>query len=110
MSLKSKILRSYFARREAAIDRFRRHPHRVQEQMLRERLRRGRATAFGRQYGLDGVRTAEQFRAAVPVFDYDAYRPFRERMLAGERNVAAPGRVTLFAKSSGLFICERASA
>ena len=35
MSLKSKILRSYFARREAAIDRFRRHPHRVQEQMLR---------------------------------------------------------------------------
>ncbi len=101
MSLKSKILRSYFARREAAIDRFRRHPHRVQDQMLRERRRRGRATAFGRQYGLDGVRTAEQFRAAVPVFDYDAYRPFRERMLAGERNVAAPGRVTLFAKSSG---------
>ncbi len=37
----------------------------------------------------------------MPVFDYDAYRPFRERMLAGERNVAAPGRVTLFAKSSG---------
>lgn len=101
MSLKSKILKTYFAQREAAIDRFRRHPHRVQAQMLDERLRRGRATTFGRQHGLDGVRTAEQFRAAVPVFDYDTYRPFRERMLAGERDVAAPGRVMLYAKSSG---------
>lgn len=69
--------------------------------MLHEALRRGRDTAFGRQYALSAVRSYEQFCAAVPLFDYDSFKPWIERMLAGERDVAAPGRVSLFARSSG---------
>lgn len=69
--------------------------------MLHEALRRGRDTAFGRQYALSTVRSYEQFCAAVPLFDYDSFKPWIERMLAGERDVAAPGRVSLFARSSG---------
>ena len=101
MSLRSSILKAWFAQRLRSIDRFRRHPAEVQERMLRERLRQGAATAFGVRYGLKGVRTAEEFRAAVPVFDYESFKPYVERMRAGERDVAAPGRVTLYARSSG---------
>lgn len=101
MSLKSIILQGYFSRREAAIDYFRRNPAEVQEQVLRYLLRRGRDTEFGWRYNLKGIRTPEQFAASVETFDYDTFRPYRERMLAGERNVTTQGRVSLFAKSSG---------
>lgn len=94
-------MRAYFSRREAAIDRFRRHPAEVQQQMLRRLLDRGAGTHFGRQYGLKGVRSAERFAAAVPAFDYETFKPYIERMREGERDVAAPGSVRLFARSSG---------
>lgn len=78
-----------------------RRPAEVQREMLRRRLDAGVHTAFGAHYRLDGVRTAEEFRATVPTFDYDRFKPWIERMIAGERDVAARGRVGLFARSSG---------
>jgi len=91
----------WFSQRERAIDDFRRHPAATQERMFREALRRGRGTAFGRRYGLDAIRTPEEFARRVPTFDYESFKPWIGRMIAGERDVAAPGRVDLFAKSSG---------
>ena len=101
MSLRNTILRAWFARRERAIDRFRRNPVATQERMFRDLLRRGADTAFGREFGLREIRSAEQFRQRVPTFDYERFKPYIERMTRGERNVSFPGRVTLFARSSG---------
>ena len=91
----------WFSRRERAIDIFRRRPAETQQRMFREALQRGRDTAFGRYFGLPEVRTPGEFRAAVPVFDYESFKPWIVRMLNGDRNVAVPGRVDLFARSSG---------
>ena len=101
MSLTSHLFRRYLDYRLRRIDRFRRHPAEVQAAQLRERLAAGEATAFGRAYGLSRIRTVEAFQAAVPRFDYDSFKPYVERMLAGEKNVSAPGRVSLYARSSG---------
>ena len=101
MSLRSILLRAWFSQRERAIDYFRRHPAEVQERMLRQLLSRGRRTEFGRRYGLDRVHSAQRFRTAVETFDYESFKPYIERMRSGERNVSAPGRVRLFARSSG---------
>ncbi len=101
MSLRNRILRAFFAPRLRAIDRFRRHPVETQERMLRRLLRRGADTAFGRQYGVGRVQNVEQFQTQVDTFDYDSFKPYIERMKAGECHVAAPGRVRLFARSSG---------
>ena len=91
----------WFSRRERAVDFFRRRPAETQERMFREALQRGRNTAFGRYFGLPEVRTPEEFGSRVPVFDYESFKPWIARMLGGEHNVAAPGRVDLFARSSG---------
>lgn len=101
MSFKSAILKTYFSRRELAIDHFRRHPIEMQRKVLRYLVRRGRGTEFGWRYNLSKVRTAEQFQSAVETFDYETFKPYIERMMQGERNVTAPGAVTLFARSSG---------
>lgn len=101
MSLRNRLLSAFFAPRLRAIDRFRLAPAATQEAMLRERLQRGAATAFGRHYELARVRTVEQFQNRVDTFDYDTFKPWIERMKGGEADVAAPGRVKLFARSSG---------
>ena len=101
MSLRSILLWAYFSQRERAIDNFRRHPLETQARMLRQLLRRGRRTEFGWRYNLGQVRTPEQFSSMVETFDYDTFKPYIERMLAGESDVTAPGRVTLYARSSG---------
>ena len=86
--MRNALLRAWFSQRERAIDCFRRRPVETQRHMLRQLLHRGRGTAFGRQYGLETVRTPEEFAARVPVFDYESFKPWI-------------GRVTLFARSSG---------
>ena len=101
MSVRSLLLRAWFSQRERAIDHFRRHPVRTQQRMLQQLLHRGRQTAFGRQYGLDRVHTPDEFAARVPVSDYETFKPWIGRMFAGEKDVTAPGRVMLFARSSG---------
>ena len=101
MSLRSILLRAYFSQRERASDTFRRHPVETQARMFRQLLRRGRRTEFGWRYNLGRIRTPEQFASMVETFDYDTFKPYIERMLAGESDVTAPGRVTLFARSSG---------
>ena len=101
MSIRNSLLRTYFARRMKAIDRFRRHPDQVQAEMFRQLIARGADTEFGRRHGVAKHLTPEAFAARVGVQDYESFKPYIERMLAGEKNVAAPGWVTLFARSSG---------
>lgn len=101
MSLRNTLLKAWFSQRERTIDHFRRYPVEVQQRMFHQLLNRGRNTEFGREQGLDRVRTVAQFQATVGTFDYDTFKPYILRMMEGARNVAAPGRVTLFARSSG---------
>ena len=101
MSLTTRIFRLYLEHRLRRIDYFRRHPIEVQRAQLETRLKQGRKTAFGREFGLDRVHTPEAFSRAVPAFDYEHFKPYVERMLAGEKSVTIPGRVDRFARSSG---------
>lgn len=101
MGLRDKITRLWFSGRLREIDRLRREPLAVQQQAFEERLKKGAFTAFGRAYSLAGVRNYEAFVKAVPTFDYEAFKPWIERMLAGEKSVASEGVVHAFARSSG---------
>ncbi len=101
MSLRNTFFRAFLSPRLRAIDRFRRRPIETQAAMFRQLLANGASTRLGEQYGVAQIRTVEQFQQRVPTFDYERFKPFIERMKAGERDVAAKGRVRLFARSSG---------
>ena len=58
-------------------------------------------TAFGRDHRVTARMDGGAFARAVPVRCYDELRPYVDRMLAGECNVAWPGRTYCFARSSG---------
>ncbi|MEG0788895.1 MAG: GH3 auxin-responsive promoter family protein [Alistipes sp.] len=101
MSVRSLLLRGYFARRDLAIDYFRRNPVEVQEHILKYLIKHGRGTEFGWRYNLAKVKSVEQFQSMVETFDYETFKPYIGRMLEGARNVATQGRVRLYARSSG---------
>lgn len=101
MSIRNSLLRAYFSRRMRTIDYFRRHPIEVQEEMFHRLMAEGAWTRFGRDHAVTADISPESFAQRVEVQDYDRFKPYIQRMLDGEENVAAPGRVTLFARSSG---------
>lgn len=58
-------------------------------------------TAFGRAHGLQGIRSYSEFAARVPVLDYEAHRPFIDRVAAGESGALHPGRTLFLEETSG---------
>ena len=69
--------------------------------MFSQLVNKGGRTAFGREHGFDKIGSYEAFKAQVPLRDYEALRPWIERIKAGERDILWPGLPKYFAKTSG---------
>lgn len=78
-----------------------RDPGGVQRAMLRELLERNQDTEFGRAHGFGRIRTADEYRRAVPVAGYDAFAPWIERIGRGEANLLTAEPAVYFARTSG---------
>ncbi len=72
-----------------------------QESILKSLLKTGEKTVFGREHHLDNVRTQEEFRQAVPVRDYEQFKPYIDQIKEGKHNVLWKGQPIYFAKTSG---------
>lgn len=85
-------------------------PSRVQFALLRETLKRGEASRFGRERGLGTISTdaggddgalARAFAKAIPVGGYESYRPYVESIAAGNGSVLSDEEVLLLEPTSG---------
>ena len=101
MSLLSLLAPLVARRRLRQVRRWALQPERAQRRLLEQLIAQGRRTAFGRDHELGYVRDYHEFRAAVPVRDYEALRPWLDRVAAGEPDVTWPGRPLYLAKTSG---------
>jgi hypothetical protein len=72
-----------------------------QDAVLRSLLKTGRATDFGGEHRFDAIADYAAFRQAVPIRDYEAFRPWIEKIKAGRHNVLWRGQPIYFAKTSG---------
>ncbi|RYY90991.1 MAG: GH3 auxin-responsive promoter family protein [Chitinophagaceae bacterium] len=72
-----------------------------QDAVLRSLLKTGKSTDFGKEHRLEGVPDYTAFREAVPVRDYEAFRPWIDRIKQGKHNVLWKGQPIYFAKTSG---------
>ena len=70
--------------RSRSVERFRRRPAETQRKELERLLRECARTEFGRRYGFGEIRTPEAFAQRVERFDYTSFKPYVERMMAGE--------------------------
>lgn len=82
--------------RAAALD-----PERAQLNRLRSIAWSNSATEFGREHDFGGVKTVEDWRARVPVTDYEGMRDYMIRIIDGESFVLTAEDPVMFARTSG---------
>lgn len=73
----------------------------VQERFLRNLLQAHKDTELGCQYGLNDIKTIDQFRERIPVLPYSGYESYIERIAQGEKNILTPDPVVYFNTTSG---------
>lgn len=76
-------------------------PGQVQNRTLMRIVRQAQHTAFGRDHGFDNIQSYDDFKKQVPVRDYEALKPYIDRILQGEANVLWKGKPAYLAKTSG---------
>ena len=76
-------------------------PHEAQAAILNTLRQQGRRTKFGQEHGLSDLHDHRSLVERVPVRDYEALKPWFDRVAAGEPDVLWPGHPRYLAKTSG---------
>ena len=76
-------------------------PVHFQLQIFNQLITTGKTTLFGKDHGFESIRTHEDFKKQVPIRDYEALKPYVERVLHGESDILWKGKPAYFAKTSG---------
>jgi hypothetical protein len=72
-----------------------------QDSILKDLLKVGKSTEFGREHGLDKVNSYEEFKKAVPIRDYESFKAYIQKIKEGKHNILWKGMPIYFAKTSG---------
>ena len=77
------------------------NPIETQEKVFRTLIATAAETSFGKDHRFHVIKSTADFAARVPIRDYEALKPYVERVVAGEEDVLWPGKPLYFAKTSG---------
>jgi hypothetical protein len=83
------------------LDRAASDPAATQQTFLLDLLRRNADTAFGREHGFADIRSPDEFERRVPIRDFEGFRPYVDRLLAGEQAVLTAEPPFMFTMTSG---------
>jgi hypothetical protein len=83
------------------IELFMKYPHEVQEEIFKKLIATAKDTEWGNKFGYTSISTVNEFKERVPVNDYEALKPYINRLRKGEQNILWNTEIKLFAKSSG---------
>lgn len=101
MGLKSILSKPYARYMVKKTQWWKEKPVAAQQKVFETLIQEAKDTAFGKDHGFENIRSYEDFKAAVPVKDYEGLRTYVERSYNGEENVLWPGRPLYFCKTSG---------
>ena len=72
-----------------------------QQSILQQLIKAGGKTTFGKEHKLGEAKSYEDYKQAIPIRDYEGFRPYIEQIKNGQQNVLWRGRPIYFAKTSG---------
>lgn len=101
MSFKSTAAKWFAAMVDRQTRRWASAPVASQQKVFRELIEKASQTAFGRDHDFGSIRDHADFVRRVPVRDYEALRPYVDRVVAGDEDILWPGKPLYFAKTSG---------
>jgi GH3 auxin-responsive promoter len=72
-----------------------------QQSIFNQLIKSAATTEFGKEHGFDKIKTYEEFVQHVPIRDYEALKPYIEKIKQGKHNILWKGQPLYFAKTSG---------
>lgn len=101
MGIKSALVRPFAKRIIKNIQRWSANAVQVQETIRKNLVQTAGQTAFGKDHHFHTIQTYNDFKAQIPIRDYEQLRPYVDRIKAGEQDVLWKGLPKYFAKTSG---------
>jgi GH3 auxin-responsive promoter len=101
MSLKSFLSKIYANRVYLQTQKWANNPIETQQKVFRDLIRQANKTQFGKDHNFSKITTFQDFQKQVPIRDYEALRPYVDRVVAGEKDILWKGKPIYFAKTSG---------
>jgi len=100
------VLKSFFAKIYAKqiskkVYKWADEPIRSQEKVFKTLIEKAKNTAFGKDHDFDSIQSYDNFKKKVPIRDYEALKPYIERIKKGEKDILWQGKPIYFAKTSG---------
>ncbi len=72
-----------------------------QENILKQLIKVGKGTIFGKDHHLEAVNSYEEYHQAIPIRDYELLKPYIQQVKEGKENILWKGKPIYFAKTSG---------
>lgn len=101
MNLLSPAISSLARMRLWRIEAWRNNPLDAQREVLQDLVTSAQYTEFGRKYNFSNLFNVRDFKATVPIHEYEDIKPYIERIMQGEQNILWNTPIYWFAKSSG---------
>lgn len=101
MGLKAALSKPFAAWVVKGIRKWKEHSLKAQDQTFQLLLKSATPTVFGQDHHFSSIKNYEDFKANVPIRDYEGLRPYIDRVVAGEKDVLWKGKPAYFAKTSG---------
>lgn len=73
----------------------------AQEDTLRNLVKEAANTVFGKEHHFGAIKNYQDFKANVPIRDYEDLRPYIDRVVAGEKDILWKNKPAYLAKTSG---------
>ena len=77
------------------------NPIETQQLVFQNLLADAKETQFGKDHNFSKINSFEDFANQVPIRDYEALRPYVDRVVKGEADILWKGKPIYFAKTSG---------
>ena len=77
------------------------NPLKFQEETFNKLLKKAINTEFGKDHNFSSIKNYKDFQNQVPIRDYEALKPYVDRVVEGKKNILWPGQPLYFAKTSG---------
>ena len=101
MSLKSIAAKIFAKKIHKKTIKWASNPVETQQKVFENLIRQAATTQFGKDHHFSQIKTFQDFANKVPVRDYEALKPYVDRVVKGEENILWKGKPIYFAKTSG---------
>ncbi|MFD2822521.1 GH3 auxin-responsive promoter family protein [Lacinutrix iliipiscaria] len=101
LSLKSALAKPFAKRVYKSVQKWANNPLSTQNKVFQNLISKASATQFGKDHDFKNINNYNDFIKRVPVRDYEALKPYIEKVVEGQENILWKGKPIYFAKTSG---------